>query len=316
MANVTDKITDTRNAARPASTTVSSSRSVGGGTLACASLTGWPTASKVHFVTYQIDSNSNPIAGTQLDCYGIVSGSNIGSFTVVDGTDNGNSIGDVVQMLPTAAWGQDLADALTSQHSRAGAHVSITNTGGLTTDTLTVTSGSTLPAGDIGTADIANNAVDYTKVATGAVVQVVNALTTAFAVGTTTIPLDDTIPQNTEGDQYMSLAITPKSTTNKLVITANIVASNSSNSLHLIGALFQDSTANALAANALFQATGTGMAPIVLTHTMAAGTTSATTFKVRVGGSAAGTTTFNGTAGAELFGAITKSSIVITEYKA
>lgn len=121
-ANITDKVTDTRNAARPNTATVSSTRSAGGTTLACNSLSGWPTASKVHFVTYKIDTNSNPIVGSQLDCYGIVSGNNIGSFTVVDGTDIGNSVGDVVEMLPTAAWGQDLADALTLEHGRTGAH--------------------------------------------------------------------------------------------------------------------------------------------------------------------------------------------------
>lgn len=163
MASINDKLTDVRNAARPNAARVSSPRSAGGATLSCDNLAGWPTASKVHFVTYQIDSSSNPIAGTQLDCYGIVSGNNIGSFTVVDGTDNGNSINDVVQMLPTAAWGQDLADWGSSQHSRTGAHVGLTNTGGMTTDTLTVSSGTTLPAGDIGTADLASGAVTFAK---------------------------------------------------------------------------------------------------------------------------------------------------------
>ncbi len=123
-ASINDKVTDTRNAARPVTTTASSPRSSGGVTLSCASLTGWPTASKVHFVTYQVDSNSVPISGTQLDCYGIVSGSNITSFTVVDGTDNGNSVGDKVEMLPTSGWGQDLSDALLVGHTRAGAHAS------------------------------------------------------------------------------------------------------------------------------------------------------------------------------------------------
>jgi hypothetical protein len=157
MPNITDKITDVRNTTRPVSTTASSTRSSGGDTLACASLTGWPTASKVHFVTYKIDSNSNPIVGTQLDCSGIVSGSSIGSLTVIDGTDNGNSVGDIVEMLPTAAWGQDLADALTEEHDREGKHTDIT------ADTLVVSSGTTLPAGDIGTADLANGAVTSMK---------------------------------------------------------------------------------------------------------------------------------------------------------
>lgn len=120
-ASITDKITDVRNGARPISARVITARDAADVTLHCNALTGWPTASKVHFVTYQIDTNSDPIAGTQLDCYGIVSGSDITSVTVVDGTDGGNSIGDVVEMLPTAAWGQDLADALMVTHERTGA---------------------------------------------------------------------------------------------------------------------------------------------------------------------------------------------------
>ena len=123
-ASLTDKITDVRNAGRPNSATVITARAVAGTTLPCNSLTGWPTASKVHFVTYQIDTNSNPIAGTQLDCYGIVSGSTITQVTVLDGTDGGNTIGDIVEMLPTAAWAQDLVDALGVTLNRDGTLVS------------------------------------------------------------------------------------------------------------------------------------------------------------------------------------------------
>jgi hypothetical protein len=163
-ASTGDKITDVRNAARPNSARATGTRAAGGTSLACDNLAGWPTASKVHFVTYQIDSSSAVVAGTQLDCTGIVSGNTIGSFTVKDGTDVGNSVNDVVEMLPTASWGQDLADALTNQHTRTGAHT------GITTDTITVTSGTTLPAGDIATADLANASVTANKLATGAVV--------------------------------------------------------------------------------------------------------------------------------------------------
>lgn len=119
-ASTTDKITDVRNNSRPNSARVITSRAIAGTTLHCNSLTGWPIASKVHFVTYQIDGSNNPIDGTQLDCYGIVSGADIGSFTVLDGTDGGNSVGDVVEMLPTAAWGQDLAEALGATLNRDG----------------------------------------------------------------------------------------------------------------------------------------------------------------------------------------------------
>ena len=81
-------------------------------------------------------------------------------------------------------------------------------------------------------------------------------------------------------------------------------------------ALFQDSTANALAAvNSPIIVTGVAIVGgVSFIHTMTAGTTSATTFKVRIGASAAGTTTFNGSAGARFLGGVYASSIVITEY--
>lgn len=149
-----------------------------------------------------------------------------------------------------------------------------------------------------------------------AVVQRVSTQTGAVATGTTTVPIDDTIPQNTEGDQYMSLAITPKATGNILKIEVTIFACHSVGAGHITTALFQDSTANALAA-------GTHITPAVgafistkFTHTMSAGTTSSTTFKVRIGSNAAGTTTFNGATGARFLGGVLASSIIITEYGA
>lgn len=121
MADInTDKITDTRNAARPNSARVTVARSSGASSLSCDNLVGWPTASKVHFVTYQIDSAGDPVEGTQLDCAGIVSANAITNFTVYDGNDLGHAVGDVVEMLPTAKWGQDLADALLVSHNRSG----------------------------------------------------------------------------------------------------------------------------------------------------------------------------------------------------
>jgi len=153
------------------------------------------------------------------------------------------------------------------------------------------------------------------NISPGMVVQVVSSLTTAVATGTTVIPHDDSIPQNTEGNQFMTLAITPQSATNILVIEALVYMSNSVAG-HLIAALFQDTTAGALAVGDVFEATATAEDMVPVRHTMAAGTTSATTFKIRAGGNNAGTTTFNGFSAGRAFGAITKSSIVIWEYKA
>lgn len=162
----------------------------------------------------------------------------------------------------------------------------------------------------LGTSTVVN-----ANLATGVSVQTVSSLSSAVATGTTTIPLDDTIPQISEGTEFITCAITPKSTTNVLRIDVSIFASIST-AVNIIGALFQDATTNALAVGQSFQSTVTAPAPVVFSYTMTAATVSSTTFRVRLGGSGAGTITFNGQSTARLFGAITKSSIVITEYKA
>lgn len=150
---------------------------------------------------------------------------------------------------------------------------------------------------------------------TGVPVQIVHETFSAVSTGTTVIPRDDTIPQNTEGNEYMTASITPKSATNILFIQAFVMVANGSAN-NMIAALFQDSTAGALAAVESDPYAATAIVNIPVIHKMVAGTTSATTFKIRAGGSLAGTTTFNGSGGARFFGAIPKSSMIITEYKA
>jgi hypothetical protein len=146
----------------------------------------------------------------------------------------------------------------------------------------------------------------------GVVVQQVRTQTGAVATGTTIMPLDDTIPQNTEGDEYMTLAVTPTNASNMLQIDVTFVGGPNA-SWWLIVALFQDSTANALAAAMGFQANASAFFPVTFRHSMTAGTTSATTFKVRAGASGASTTTMNGVGGARYMGGVMASSITITE---
>jgi len=146
----------------------------------------------------------------------------------------------------------------------------------------------------------------------GSILQVVNVMDGAVATGTTVLPYDDTIPQNTEGDEYMTLAVTPTSATNKLKIDVVLNTSHSKGGKSMV-ALFQDATAGALAV--VIESNTNINLPInfKLTHYMTAGTTSATTFKIRAGGSVVGTTTFNGVASGRLFGGLLASSITITE---
>ena len=150
----------------------------------------------------------------------------------------------------------------------------------------------------------------------GTIVQVLNTQTGAVASGTTQIPYDDTPPLNTEGDQYMSLTITPASAANKLSIQVILNFANSSGATAQTTALFQDSTANALAAVGDACTSGGVPSVMVLNHYMIAGTTSATTFKVRAGPSSATTFTFNGSGATRRYGGVITSSITIIEIAA
>jgi hypothetical protein len=151
--------------------------------------------------------------------------------------------------------------------------------------------------------------------ATNRVIQVVNTQTGAVATGSTVIPLDDTIPQITEGNEYMTLAITPTSATNKLKIEVVGHWAHTVSNTFVTAALFQDSTASALAAATQASTLASGNAELTFTYWMTSGTTSVTTFRVRAGGGDAGTTTFNGRIGGRVFGGIMASSITITEIK-
>ena len=171
--------------------------------------------------------------------------------------------------------------------------------------------------GSVDTAQLVDDAVEDTKVADGAVVQVVNVQDGAVSTGTTVLTFDDSIPQNTEGDEYMTLAITPKSTTNKLKIDVVFNGASSTTTSLLSVALFQDSTADAIAAGfGVGALNANSLKSARFTHYMTAGTVSETTFKVRAGTGGGATTTFNGNSGARRFGGVIASSITITEIKA
>ena len=115
----------------------------------------------------------------------------------------------------------------------------------------------------------------------------------------------------------MTLAITPTNTNNTLVIEVIFFGGGTvTNGTELQVALFQDSTADALAAVSGTIPAAARTTSIPLVHTMTAGTTSATTFKVRAGMNGSDTTTFNGQGGGRLFGGVAASSIVITEVSA
>jgi hypothetical protein len=150
----------------------------------------------------------------------------------------------------------------------------------------------------------------------GTVLQVVNNQTGAVATGTTQIPYDDTIPQNTEGTEFFTLAITPTSATSKLIINFSTILNHTATTAVLNTCLFQDSTANALAVSSSQNVNNGGFMVLSGSYYMTAGTTSATTFKIRCGSNSVGTTTLNGVGGGRAYGGVSNSFITITEIAA
>lgn len=150
----------------------------------------------------------------------------------------------------------------------------------------------------------------------GKLVQSVSVQDGTMATGTTLLPANNTIPQNNEGTEFMTLAVTPTDAANILEIQVTAICCHDTANAEIGIALFQDTIADALACALSKDSASTGYPHTVnFTHRMVAGTVAATTFKVRIGCQGAGTITFNGISGVQYYGGTLASSIIIRELK-
>ena len=127
------------------------------------------------------------------------------------------------------------------------------------------------------------------------------------------IPLDGTIPQITEGEEIVNVSITPSDVNNILIIEAQAFLNVDSNNSQATLAIFQDAIADGLYAQGSNMASGIGSS-IYIQFRMAAGTTSATTFRLRYGPD--GDTAFlnrKNTGATDNYGGITLSWLQVTE---
>lgn len=159
-----------------------------------------------------------------------------------------------------------------------------------------------------------SNKLKRSTVLVGNVLQQVSASSSAYVSGTTTTPVDDTIPQQTEGNELLTVTITPKAATSTLLVEVNANCSSSAAGT-MTSAIFRDSTANAIAAQGQYLATNELFVSVVRVF-VAASSTSATTFKLRVGCNNAATVALNGVSGARLYGGVSMSTITVTEIAA
>ncbi len=148
----------------------------------------------------------------------------------------------------------------------------------------------------------------------GSVLQTVYASYSSNSDLSTTIPNDDTLPQNTEGTEVLTASITPTSATSMIEVQFAGFGSGAA-SANIVIALFKDSGANALHATASTPGGAALPTALALSYAESAGSTSAHTYRIRIGMNS-GTCRLNGTTSARLYGGAAASTLIIREIKA
>lgn len=148
----------------------------------------------------------------------------------------------------------------------------------------------------------------------GDVLQRSRTLSTGQQNTAVAIPYDDTIPQNTEGAQFYSKAITPKLKSSTLRVVAKLSLSPNV-AAQMTLALFQDATANALICASSYGSAASALHETGIEHFMLANTTSSTTFALRAGNDSANTITLNGYNSLRKFGGVMGSFMEVQELK-
>lgn len=216
--------------------------------------------------------------GTWLD----VSGSNLN----VSIPTNAIALNQLVNMAGSGLLGKDSAGAV---------------------QRITIGSGLTLSSNELSSSATA---------ATGSVINSVNSLFTTGATGySTAIPLDNTIPQITEGTEIQTASITASNASNKFRIRWRGTVTNTSTPGSVIAAIFKDSDANAIAAEYTTVSASDYGETLSIETEISAGDTSAHTFRVRVGPNV-GTAYLNGNTSTRLLGGASACSLTVEEIKA
>lgn len=129
-ASNTDKIRKASSSGRAIATSLSSPKVAGSDTAELSAATGWNTETGVDVVIYRKDNDGKKDPATQTDWVGVLSGTTVDDMVLKAGTEpTGGYPADsltVVICSPTAAWANDLADALLNEHKQTGAHENIT----------------------------------------------------------------------------------------------------------------------------------------------------------------------------------------------
>jgi len=137
---------------------------------------------------------------------------------------------------------------------------------------------------------------------------------TTSGTTTATIPYDTSIPQQTEGAEILTCSITPTRADSNLLITIRTYLSETVNTgTQVVGALFRDATADAIATGlAVDSSTSINASEVFIQIRVPSTSTTATTFKLRVGNDI-GSCRWNGRLATQYYGSTNLTSIHIQE---
>ena len=161
----------------------------------------------------------------------------------------------------------------------------------------------------------------HTSAPSGSVIgHSITTLSTASTISSTYFPVDDTIPQNTEGSEVFTISYTPKRADSIIVVEALVHLTTSNNAVPPGIAFFKDSSASAVAASVKTNSYDSGQTPSEthLIYTETAGSTTARTYKIRASAVYSSNITIyvNRATGGRIFGGVVSSILRVTEYKA
>lgn len=146
----------------------------------------------------------------------------------------------------------------------------------------------------------------------GQIIQVQESSTSTFSSTTSTIPFDNTIPQNTEGASTgVSITFTPISSTSTLHFFAQAPVDNNGGNTRIL-TLCNTTVSNCLAAEVQNPGNVGRVVTIPIIYSEASGSTSARTYELRHGGSA-GTSFVNGNTSGAKFGGKMRTRLKILE---
>lgn len=270
-----------------------------------------PANSKIYFVKCSLsNSEAATIKVSGTTGYTLVNSAN--QYVITDGTTvTGSPVAVVASIATAGTWALPRADVnvagiITSISEAVSANGLIVRTGVNTYTNRSVSAGAgvaiTNPAGSAGDITVAlsavatsatnNNPMTVNYNSYGQIISTTSASAprvyehyysqvTAITL-CSTIPSDNTVPQNTEGTEIWSQSITPMSASSKIRITVFINGRPTGSTNGCI-ALFKDSNSSATAVGPFGGESSAVNTNSCFSYEEASGSTSARTYRIRIG---------------------------------